>query len=88
MMIRKYAYNQTAFVEYLGDDPMEIYFDYDIPICDYKTMTPKEFYNNWVSKGRPCLFPGYAKTQKAYEKWNNITYMKEVAGDEIIWAER
>jgi hypothetical protein len=34
------------------------------------------------------LFKGYAKTWPAYEKWQNDTYMKEAAGDEIIYAEK
>lgn len=51
-------------------------------------MTPKEFYLEYVGKGRPCLFPEYGKQQKAFEKWRNETYMREVAGDEIIFAEK
>ena len=63
-------------------------YDDEIPECDYTTMTAKRFFNDYVKQNRPCLFKGYAKLQKAYELWNNETYLIEQAGDEIIYAER
>jgi len=51
-------------------------------------MTPKRFFNDYVKKNRPCLFKGYGKKQRAYELWQNETYLIEQAGDEIIYAER
>lgn len=66
----------------------ELPYDDEIPECDYKTMTPKRFFNDHVRKNRPCLFKGYAKLQKAYDLWHNETYLVETAGDEIIYAER
>mmetsp|Transcript_18128 Transcript_18128/g.25136 ORF Transcript_18128/g.25136 Transcript_18128/m.25136 type:complete len:245 (-) Transcript_18128:62-796(-) len=51
-------------------------------------MTAKRFFNDYVKKNRPCLFKGYGKSQKAYQLWNNDTYLIEQAGDEIIYAER
>ena len=66
----------------------EMPYDDEIPECDYETMTAKRFFNDYVKQNRPCLFKGYAKLQKAYELWNNETYLIEQAGDEIIYAER
>ncbi len=43
--------------------------DPEVPICDYRTMTPKKFFQEYVSKYRPCLFKDYAKTWPAYGKW-------------------
>ena len=41
-----------------------------------------------MSQYKPCLFKEYGRTWEAYGKWNNETYLKEAAGDEIIYAER
>lgn len=51
-------------------------------------MTAKEFYHRNVKTQQPCLFKDYAKTQRAFEKWKNESYLIETAGDEVIWAER
>jgi len=50
-------------------------------------MTPKDFYQGYVRTSRPCLFKNYAKQQKAYQNWNE-QYMRDLAGDDIIFAER
>lgn len=77
------------FVEYTASDPGMLYHDYEgVAICDYRTMTPKQFLNNFVAKYRPCLFKDYGKTWPAYEKWTNETYLKETSGNEVIYAER
>ena len=73
---------------FLALETKEMPYDKEVPECDYKTMTPKRFYNDYVKKMRPCLFKGYGKHQKAYNLWQNETYMEEMAGDEIIYAER
>ena len=52
-------------------------YDDEVPICDYKTMTPKRFFNDYVKQNRPCLFPEYGKLQKAYHLWQNETYLLE-----------
>ena len=51
-------------------------------------MSPEEFIHEFVNKQRPCLFKGYAKIWPAYEKWKNESYLKEQAGNEVIYAER
>ena len=66
----------------------EMPHDDEVPECDYRTMTPKRFFNDYVKKNRPCLFKDYGKLQKAYHLWQNETYLLEQAGDEIIYAER
>ena len=78
------------FHDFLARESVEQEWPYDetVPECDYKTMTPKRFFNDYVKKNRPCLFKGYAKEQKAYHLWQNETYLIEQAGDEIIYAER
>lgn len=86
--LRKHVYGQGNLHDYMADDPLDQPYDIDIPLCDYNTITPKIFFHEFVRKGRPCLFPEYAKLQKAYHKWSNETYLREVAGDEIIFAER
>jgi len=39
----------------------EMPYDDEVPICDYRTMTPKRFFNDYVKKNRPCLFKEYGK---------------------------
>ena len=80
----------TDLHEYLARASLELEMPYDdeVPLCDYRTMTPKRFFNDYVKKNRPCLFKEYGRTQKAYHLWQNETYMIEQAGDEIIYAER
>jgi len=62
--------------------------DTEVPECDYRNMTSKRFFNDYVKKNRPCLFKGYGRLQKAFHLWQNETYLVEQAGDEIIYAER
>jgi len=54
---------------YLAEEKENLPYDDEVPECDYKTMTPKRFYNDYVSKTRPCLFKGYGRSQRAYELW-------------------
>ena len=67
---------------------MNMPYEEEVAECDYKTMTAKRFFNDYVKQNRPCLFKGYAKHQKAFDLWQNETYLIEQAGDEIIYAER
>jgi hypothetical protein len=81
---------KTDLHDYLAEQSREMELPYDINVeeCDYRTMTAKQFFNDYVKKNRPCLFKEYGKLQKAYHLWQNETYMIEQAGDEIIYAER
>jgi hypothetical protein len=63
-------------------------FDEEVPICDYRTMDTKEFFNEFVVKHRPCLFKEYGRLNAAYNNWQNETYLREKASDHIIYAER
>jgi hypothetical protein len=36
-------------------------YDDVVPECDYKTMTAKRFFNDFVKTNRPCLFKGYGR---------------------------
>lgn len=76
------------FIEYSATDPLKLVYDEEIPICDYHTVTPKIFFNEFVSKERPCLFKDYGKQWPAYRKWTNETYLLETSGSEVIYAER
>ena len=76
------------FHTYLAEDTTDLLYDDEVPECDYKTMTPKRFFNDYVKQTRPCLFKGYGRSQRAYDLWQNETYLIEKAGDEIIYAER
>jgi hypothetical protein len=67
---------------------MDLPYEEEVAECDYRTMTPKQFFNDYVKKNRPCLFKEYGKLQKAYHLWQNETYLIEQSGDEIIYAER
>ena len=58
---RKNIYKNGHLVDYLADDPTNQPYDIEVPLCDYKTITPKRFFNEYVRKGRPCLFKEYAK---------------------------
>ena len=68
-------------------DQLDLPYDYEVAECDIN-MTSKTFFNEHVSKYRPCLFKGYARTWPAYNLWQNETYLLESAGDEVIYAER
>ncbi len=85
--IRHY-FGLTYFVEYSVTDPLNLPYDDEVPICDFREMTPKKFFNEYVSKERPCLFKDYGKTWPAFGKWSNETYLKETSGNEVIYAER
>uniref|UniRef100_A0A7S3II51 JmjC domain-containing protein n=1 Tax=Strombidium inclinatum TaxID=197538 RepID=A0A7S3II51_9SPIT len=87
--IRTNVYEQGNMLDYMAEyHETNPFHDNDISICDYRTLTEKEFFNEYVRKGRLCLFKDYAKIQTAYSKWRNESYMREVAGDEIIYAEK
>ena len=77
--IRHY-FGLNYFVEYTAQNPELIQNDLEVPICDYKTMTEKEFLTEFVGKTRPCLFKGYGRSWPAYEKWQNETYLRETSG--------
>lgn len=81
-------YKQSTLHDYLAEDITNQPHDAEVPYCDYKTLTPKRFFLDYVRKGRPCLFPNYAKIQTAFTKWKNESYLIDTAGDEIIFAEK
>lgn len=58
--IRMNVYKQGASEEYFKENHTP--FDTETPLCDYKTLTPKEFFNKFVRTHTPCLFKGYAET--------------------------
>ena len=84
--VRLNVYKQGLTEEYFKEHATP--FTSEVDECDYKTMTPKQFFNKYVATHTPCLFRDYAKIQPAFYKWQNETYLKEVAGDEIIFAEK
>jgi len=49
------------FHDFLREQSLELDVPYDeeVPECDYKTMTPKRFFNDYVKLNRPCIFRGY-----------------------------
>jgi hypothetical protein len=63
-------------------------YDQEIAICDHREMSPKKFFQEYVSKYRPCLFKEYAKLWPAFGKWQNESYLVETSGNEIIYAEK
>eukprot|EP00347_Sterkiella_histriomuscorum_P019921 403339797 len=77
-----------SFYDFLQEHPELYKFDDQVQECDYLTLKPEDFIKDFVNKQRPCLFKGYAKIWPAYEKWQNESYLKEVAGEEVIYAER
>ena len=81
-MLNKWVKAQLGhkdFHQYLARESIaqEIPYDDEVPECDYLTMTPKRFFNDYVKKNRPCLFKDYGKLQKAYHLWQNETYLVE-----------
>jgi hypothetical protein len=89
----RHFYGFKSFVEYTGEhtrkgEIVEVPYDEEIPICNHTQFTPKRFFQEHVSKYRPCLFKDYAKLWPAYGKWQNESYLKEMAGDEVIYAEK
>lgn len=48
-----------------------------------KTISKKDFYNNYVKKQQPLVIEQLTHDWPAYEKWN-LNYIKEVAGDKIV----
>jgi len=59
--VRQHVYGQTSLYDYLPQDVLHMPIDDEVPECDYRTMTPKQFFNDYVRKGRPCLFKEYGK---------------------------
>jgi hypothetical protein len=57
------------FHTYLAEDTLDLPYDDEVPECDYKTMTTKRFYNDYLKANRPCLFKGYGRSQRAYDLW-------------------
>ena len=53
---------------FLAEDSVDMPYDNEVPECNI-TMTPKRFFNDYVKEGRPCLFKGYGRTQRAYDLW-------------------
>jgi hypothetical protein len=47
--IRKEIFKQGSLWDYLGEDPYKVPYDDEIPICDYRNMTAKRFYNDFVA---------------------------------------
>ena len=48
-----------------------------------KTISRKDFYNNYVKKQRPVVIEKLTEDWPAYEKWR-LEYIKEIAGDKIV----
>lgn len=48
-----------------------------------KTISKKDFYNNYVKKQKPLVIERLTEDWPAYEKWN-LEYMKQIAGDKIV----
>jgi len=48
-----------------------------------KTISKKDFYNNYVKKQKPVVVEQLTVDWPAYEKWN-LQYIKSVAGDKIV----
>ena len=48
---------------YLAEESLARRMPYDdeVPECDYRNMTAKRFYNDYVKTNRPCLFKEYGK---------------------------
>ena len=40
---------------------MDLPYEEEVAECDYREMTAKQFYNEYVKTNRPCLFKGYGK---------------------------
>ena len=87
--IRKY-FGLRYVNDYVSTNPLNLIglTENQVDECDYKTMSTKDFYKYYVSQNRPCLFKNYAKIWPAYGKWNNETYLKERAGQDVIYAEK
>mmetsp|Transcript_12901 Transcript_12901/g.12791 ORF Transcript_12901/g.12791 Transcript_12901/m.12791 type:complete len:248 (+) Transcript_12901:242-985(+) len=50
--------------------------------------SPIDFYSDYIAKGIPAYFTGYAKHWPAYTKWQNKTYLIEQSGDQVIYVEK
>jgi hypothetical protein len=48
-----------------------------------KTITKKEFIQNYFKPQKPVVIEGFIKDWPAYNKWS-LDYMKDVAGDKIV----
>lgn len=67
--MRKHVYGQGNLWDYLAEDPHNLPYDDEVPECDWETMTPKRFFNDYVVKVRPCLFKNYGRQQRAFQRW-------------------
>lgn len=48
-----------------------------------KTISKKDFYNNYFKKQKPVVIEQLTKDWTAYEKWH-LNYIKEIAGDKEV----
>jgi hypothetical protein len=48
-----------------------------------KTITKKEFINNYFKPQKPVVIERYIEDWPAFQKWN-LDYMKEIAGEKIV----
>ena len=47
-LVRRHVYGQGNIWDYLAEDPHNVPYDDEVPECDYRTMTAKRFYNDFV----------------------------------------
>jgi hypothetical protein len=60
-IMKKYLYKESNIHDYLAEDHLKQPYDLEVPYCDWKNMSSKQFFREYVRKGRPCLFKDYAK---------------------------
>jgi hypothetical protein len=59
------------------------------PIYDCELdISVKDFYSDFMTKHRPCIFRNLTKEWPAYELWKDRDYLKSKAGDDIVQVEK
>ncbi len=53
------------------------------PVDRVKSISRKEFINNYVKKGKPLIFDGAAKDWNCVKTWS-LEYLKELHGDDVV----
>jgi hypothetical protein len=51
---------------------------------DAKALNPKVFYNEFVSRNRPCLVRQGARHWPAIERWQSASYLKQRCGENLV----
>ena len=73
-----------AFKQLSEDTKIFTYALQTVPKVDARTVSPREFYKDYVSKNRPCILQNLVGNWPALSKWDSDDYLVKTSGDAQI----